>query len=436
MHTELEQGARHIVRKLADQGYKAYMVGGYVRDTVLGKPIKDIDIATSARPDQVQSVFDKTVPTGLKHGTVTVVIGKHHYEVTTFRKESAYVQFRRPEQVEFVNDLLDDLRRRDFTMNAMAMDEEGGIVDPFGGIDDLRQKRLRCVGNPQERFREDALRMMRCLRFAANYGLSIETFTWQALLELAPLLKHIAMERIRVEMELMIEGPDPNRALDLMAESGVLKHLKRDLKLPLTASALKGIRDMRSLETSVRRWSYLLMSLQVSGDTVRHALRELTFSKQKVKQISDRLSADSTLREAFRKETSIDAGRLSELWKLAALRYQADCMTDLLCIYQFDPAVGLKTNEAQAQRLRRELVLSGGRWLAEMPVKQLSDLALTGNELVQRINRGPGPWVGELLMELLEQTAAGNLANDKQALLQAAECLLEKKKVYDERANH
>ena len=177
------------------------------------------------------------MPTGLQHGTVTVLIAQGTYEVTTFRKEAAYEGFRRPASVEYISDLTEDLKRRDFTMNAMAMDGAACCMDPFGGQEDLAAGVLRCVGVAEERFGEDALRMLRCIRFASTYGLEIEASTWQALLANAPLLRHIAMERVRSELQRMVEGPAPARAVRLLLASGLLAHLKKQLPLPFEAGS-------------------------------------------------------------------------------------------------------------------------------------------------------------------------------------------------------
>lgn len=219
MQTLMEQQARVILQTLRRHGHSAYMVGGYVRDKCLGRAVKDIDIATSALPQQVQDLFPRTIPTGLQHGTVTVLMDKFTFEVTTFRKESDYVDYRRPKQVTFVSELHEDLKRRDFTMNAMAMDESGHVIDPFGGLDDVRQGRIRCVGRAEERFTEDALRMLRCIRFAAEYELEIEEKTWEAICLLRELLQHIAIERVRMELERILSGHDPHRGLQLFVKT-------------------------------------------------------------------------------------------------------------------------------------------------------------------------------------------------------------------------
>ncbi|MEC0064418.1 CCA tRNA nucleotidyltransferase, partial [Paenibacillus thiaminolyticus] len=221
--------SKQVMRQLLDMGHEAYIVGGSVRDRLLGRPIGDIDIATSALPEQVMALFRRVVPTGLAHGTVTVVMDHYTYEVTTFRKESAYEDHRRPEEVEFIDDLEEDLRRRDFTINAMALDIEGRLRDPFGGRADLERGLIRCVGDPETRFREDALRMLRGVRFASLLGGRIAKSTWRALLRQRETLRYVAMERVRDELWKLTAGANPARGWAMLARSGLLRYAKEPL---------------------------------------------------------------------------------------------------------------------------------------------------------------------------------------------------------------
>lgn len=216
--------ARQVVEVLEAAGYRAYFVGGCVRDRLLGRKVADYDVATSARPETVQALFPHTVPTGLKHGTVTVLNGPLQVEVTTFRVEGRYTDHRRPERVKFVDDLYADLARRDFTINALAEDVNGRLLDPFGGVADLQAKRLRAVGDPQRRFAEDALRLLRAVRFAVQYDLRIEEKTAAALREKASLLCHVAVERRRNEWDKMLLF-DVARSVCLLRESGLYPHV-------------------------------------------------------------------------------------------------------------------------------------------------------------------------------------------------------------------
>ena len=198
MKFEIPSGAQKILQTLTDAGYEAYLVGGCVRDLLRGVAPHDWDICTSARPEETEACFagQRIIETGLKHGTVTVLEGGEPYEVTTYRTEGPYSDSRRPDYVEFVSSLEADLARRDFTMNAVAMDLEGNLRDPFSGADDIKAGRIRCVGEPACRFQEDGLRVMRALRFAAVLGYGIEERTAQAIHENRHMLRYVAAERI------------------------------------------------------------------------------------------------------------------------------------------------------------------------------------------------------------------------------------------------
>lgn len=210
--TEFEAAAP-ILERINAAGYEAYFVGGSVRDTILGLPIHDVDIATSAYPAEIKAIFKKTVDTGIEHGTVMVIEHGEGYEITTFRTESTYQDFRRPDHVEFVRSLKEDLKRRDLTINALAMDTNGQIVDLFDGLADLEQQIIRAVGDPNERYYEDALRMMRTVRFASQLDFEIEEKTQQAIQENAYLLEKISVERIHVEWIKLLLGKAVKKGL-------------------------------------------------------------------------------------------------------------------------------------------------------------------------------------------------------------------------------
>ena len=211
-----------ILDKLHDSGYEAYIVGGCVRDAILGRTPHDWDITTSAEPGEVKAIFARTIDTGLKHGTVTVMSGKTGYEVTTFRVDGDYGDGRHPNNVTFTKDLIKDLERRDFTVNAMAYTKESGLIDPFGGYDDIKKGVIRAVGDPMQRFSEDALRIMRALRFSAQLGYDIDADTLEAAKKLAPNLKRISAERIRSELEKILISDRPD-ILRLAWKTGITK---------------------------------------------------------------------------------------------------------------------------------------------------------------------------------------------------------------------
>ena len=221
-----------ILNKLRESGFEAYIVGGSVRDKLMGIEPHDYDITTSARPEEIKKVFQdyKTVLVGEDFGTVGILLNNTLYEVTTFRIDGAYINNRKPEKVTFSKNLTEDLKRRDFTLNAMAMDGDGNLYDPFHGQDDIKNKIIRAVGDPNERIREDALRMMRAIRFAERFGFFIEEELFDALSLNAGLLKKIAPERIFDEFSKMITGENPSHYLLLMEETGILDVIFPELK--------------------------------------------------------------------------------------------------------------------------------------------------------------------------------------------------------------
>ncbi len=218
---------REIIERLGAAGFEAFAVGGCVRDTLLDRVPHDWDVTTSASCGEVMALFEKTVPTGLRYGTVTVFVPGGQAEVTTFRRDGEYLNGRKPESVEFVAELREDLSRRDFTVNAMAMDMDGRIVDLFLGKEDLARGLIRCVGEPERRFSEDALRMLRAVRFSAQLGFEIEPDTLAAIKKLAPAAEKLSAERVFTELEKTLRSPRPESAA-LMIEYGLLRRFMKE----------------------------------------------------------------------------------------------------------------------------------------------------------------------------------------------------------------
>lgn len=210
MHIQLPDQVHTIIRKLEEAGYEAYAVGGCVRDCILGREPNDWDITTSARPEETKRLFPRTIDTGIKHGTVTVMLDREGFEVTTYRIDGVYEDSRHPREVTFTASLEEDLKRRDFSINAMAYNERAGLVDIFGGLQDIGRGMVRCVGNAEERFTEDALRMLRAVRFSAQLGYGIEEETKRAIRRLAPNLQAISAERIQAELVKLVTSPHPD----------------------------------------------------------------------------------------------------------------------------------------------------------------------------------------------------------------------------------
>lgn len=271
---------RQILVALQSHGHPAYLVGGCVRDMLLGLYPQDWDICTGARPEQVMEIFPGSRPTGLKHGTVTVTINSRSVEVTTFRSEGSYADHRHPDMVSFVGDLTTDLSRRDFTMNAIALPPNGLMADPFGGADDIEARIIRCVGVPAQRFEEDALRMFRALRFSARLGFEIEPASLAAIGEKAPLAASLAAERVRDEVEKILISPAPETMfalIDLGLMDNYLHHRAKDKvmfsrlsRLPKKAlNRWAGLCLLLCREGCVDSAEDLLFSLRLDSRTVR-----------------------------------------------------------------------------------------------------------------------------------------------------------------------
>jgi tRNA nucleotidyltransferase (CCA-adding enzyme) len=390
-----------VLARLAEAGHRAYFVGGCVRDALLGRPLGDVDIATSARPDAVMALFPNHAPTGLKHGTVTVFMDGRMYEVTTFRTESGYDDHRRPSDVAFVDDIETDLARRDFTVNAMAMDVDGRIVDPFGGKADLARGVIRCVGRPEERFREDALRMVRAVRFAAELGFRIAPSTWRALRRNAGLLRHIALERVGAELDKMIRGSGPDRAVALFLRSG----LWRETKTPLDAPGRPACADkprLSGLEPGDLRWIALLAASNVPPEAARRWMAGFAFGKHRLRGIFAPLELHAA---------AANAPDTREAWTGMALAHGRQATADWLAVMRACPGVC----PVPAAVLDR-----WSAWFADIPVFTARELAIDGSTLTKAAGRRGGPWIRRTMDRLLLETAAGRLPNERRALLERA----------------
>lgn len=252
---EFEQ-ARPVMQQIEAAGFEAYFVGGSVRDTILNKPIHDVDIATSAYPEEIKQIFHRTVDTGIEHGTVMILDHGKGYETTTFRTESGYQDFRRPDEVTFVRSLQEDLQRRDFTINALAMKEDGTVIDLFNGLKDLKAGMIRAVGTPQERFHEDALRMMRAIRFASQLDFKIEKKTLAGIQENAALLSKIAVERTRVELEKLLLGENPVNGISALIETNLYEYCPMLAHFKSGLTQLLALNDWH-LSSETEAWSLL-----------------------------------------------------------------------------------------------------------------------------------------------------------------------------------
>lgn len=422
MSVAMELEGKEVLARLGEAGYEAYFVGGCVRDKLLGRPLKDIDIATSALPEQVMRLFARTAPTGLQHGTVTVIMERYTFEVTTFRKESEYELFRKPKSVEFISDLNEDLRRRDFTINAMAIAADGSCIDPFGGQTDLAAKLVRAVGDPMERFHEDALRMLRGIRFACEYGFELEPNTWSALLAHAALLSHVAMERVSAELDKMISGHAPDRATELLYQSRLPRHFKQPIDWPL-ANGEAGTEPawpvvLGLIEGSELRWTALFVQLGMDADAAKEAMKRLKFAGKKSETVVKLLKAD-----AWMKERATDVIRASDAAENAKAGYG---LVALVCVEFGKPLVrewlrlAVWREEALGECGWLVFAERAEQWLELVPAYKVTDLAIGGAEVAALLDKRPGPWVGLLLHELLAEVALGTIPNERTSLLEQA----------------
>lgn len=276
----------NILKKLTTLGHEAYIVGGCVRDSIMSRTPHDWDITTSALPLEVKACFDHTYDTGIKHGTVTVVLNGNNYEVTTFRIDGEYSDSRHPEEVSFTSNLTEDLLRRDFTMNAIAYSPfvDGiGYIDPFNGIEDINYKIIRGVGNPSKRFQEDALRMLRAIRFSSQLGFNVEEITKQALIENAALIENISPERIKIELEKLILSYNIEN-LPLLWETGLLKHISPQLNETLCTNGNVIVSQLKSSSKEiVLCWTILLQFIKHGG--IKKILSSLRFDTKTLKTI-------------------------------------------------------------------------------------------------------------------------------------------------------
>lgn len=232
---ETPENVSYIIDTLTSEGYEAYAVGGCIRDTILGLIPGDWDITTSALPMEIKGLFRRTVDTGIKHGTVSVLIDKESYEVTTYRIDGEYEDNRHPKEVEYTSNLIEDLKRRDFTINSMAYNKEDGLIDPYNGLADLEKRLIKCVGNPKDRFSEDALRTLRAIRFSAQLDFSIENHTKEMICEMAHLINNISKERIQLELDKILVSNNPEKIVAIY-ETGLSDYILPEFNLMMNTS--------------------------------------------------------------------------------------------------------------------------------------------------------------------------------------------------------
>ena len=389
---KLPAGAEFVLKRLHGAGYQAYVVGGCVRDTLLGRAPKDWDICTNALPQEMQRVFADchVIETGLQHGTLTVMHNHEPFEVTTFRVDGEYTDHRHPDEVVFVSDVREDLSRRDFTVNAMAWSPETGVVDAFGGQEDLQKRLIRCVGEPEKRFDEDALRIMRALRFASVYGFAIDSATDAAIHALAHTLVGVAAERIRVELQKLLCGEGAGEIL--RAYPDVLQVIMPQLAKvdwPSTVAAVEAV-----ARTETFRLAMLL-----------HQLTPADAKDVLVSLKPDNFTRDRVLMLVTNQDYPFQPTRHSLLTALSL--FGETEVYELLAVRE---AKGAK----DVAPLRDVL----GDVLQDGICYNVKDMAVGGRDMLALDAKGKA--VGECLSHLLSRLLAEELPNDRDALLAAA----------------
>ena len=441
MKFEIPSGAAYILQSLHDAGYESWLVGGCVRDLLRGVEPHDWDICTSARPEEVERCFagHRIIETGLKHGTVTVLEDGNPYEITTYRTEGPYSDSRRPDYVAFVSSLESDLARRDFTMNAIALGLDGSLRDPFGGVEDIKAGLIRCVGEPAHRFREDGLRIMRALRFAAVLGCEIEERTAQAVHENRRMLGHVAAERINVELCKLLVG---EKAGDILRQyPDVLCQFWPQLEPLVTLEQHSPWHCWGGWEHTIRaveaapadgilRLTMLLHDIGKPGckstdeKGIDHFYGHPSAGAKLAGQMLRALKFDNKTRERVgilveRHDVQIPCqDRSIRKWMG---RLGTETFFQLLEVKRADgmgqdyELVKDRFVELEEMKAKAEEIVAQGQCLS------LKDLSVNGKDVIA-VGVVPGPEVGRVLNKLLEQVMNGDAANQRQELLKLLDC--------------
>lgn len=442
---KMPEGARFIIDTLEDHGYEAYIVGGCVRDMLLDRSPEDWDITTSAKPEEVKSLFRRTVDTGIEHGTVTILIKDESFEVTTYRMDGVYEDHRHPKEVIFTPSLEEDLKRRDFTINAMAYNEKSGIVDLFGGREDLEKRIIRCVGDPNERFDEDALRMLRGIRFAGQLQFDIEKNTLDAIRALADTLVNVSAERIRVELTKLLISDGADR-LKLAYDTGLSKYFLPELDEMISTPQNNPHHCYNVGEHSMRVVGYV-NDEHIEDKKVHVALVFAALLHDVAKpecRTTDEAGVDHFRGHDVRGEEM--AGAI-----LRRLKFDNDTISLVKCLVRFHDAryKDVKKNgmrrilnkvgkdrmpilfvlqkadilgQSEYERQDKLDVLERGRGLYNeiceaSEAVTISELSITGRDLIDEKGYKSGPEIGEELRRLLEIVMDDPSANTRERLL-------------------
>lgn len=404
---------RYIIRKLQESGFEAYAVGGCVRDSLIGRKPDDWDITTNALPGQVKSCFKRTVDTGIEHGTVTVILKDREngklsgYEVTTYRIDGAYKDGRHPENVTFTPSLKEDLRRRDFTVNAMAYNDSAGLVDEFEGISDLREKIIRCVGNPDERFDEDALRILRAVRFAAQLGFIIDRNTENAILGHAENLKNISKERIQTELTKLLCSANPQMIRDVR-RLGMGPYICKGFEavnIDVFCEAAKGL-GLSTVPSGERHVRYALLLAGMDKKSVQMILRDLKLD-------NDTVNKASVLAENIFRPVKADRYEIKKLTQKIGRELSRELFE--LKSKLFESGVSCYTDRC-SERIESVKEIYEDIEARNEPVF-LKELAVKGADLIA-LGENEGPCIGRTLSAMLEEVLKHPENNIKSYLIE------------------
>lgn len=431
----LPQNVRYIIETIQAAGYEAYAVGGCIRDSILGKEPDDWDITTSAEPKEIKKMFHRTIDTGIKHGTVTVIMDKECFEVTTYRIDGKYEDSRHPNDVTFTAQLREDLRRRDFTINAIAYNEQDGLIDIFGGIQDMERKVIRCVGNARERFTEDALRMMRAVRFSAQLGYTIEEETKEAIKELSPTLQNISAERIQTELVKLLISKHPEN-IRTAYETGITKQIMPEFNICMETEQNNPHHCYSVGEHIIHTLSYVEPdkvlrlgmffhdigkppTLTIDENGITHNHGHAAVGEKMTVEILKRLKFDNDTIDKVRKLVRYHDYKIEPAAKSvrrAVNKIGEDIFPMLFAVKYADV---MAQSMYQREEKIRELAILKDVYHTILERKEclcLRDLAVSGNDLIAA-GMKPGKEVGITLHKLLEVVLENPEYNQKEYLM-------------------
>ncbi|CAI3016766.1 polynucleotide adenylyltransferase [Staphylococcus aureus] len=391
MDKSLFEQARPILEQIQDNGFEAYYVGGSVRDYVMGRNIHDIDITTSATPDEIESIFSHTIPVGKEHGTINVVFNDENYEVTTFRAEEDYVDHRRPSGVTFVRDLYEDLQRRDFTMNAIAMDTAYKLYDYFDGQQDINNRIIRTVGIAEERFQEDALRMIRCLRFQSQLSFDIAMETFEAMRTQMADIKFLSIERIVIELTKLMRG------INVEESFNHLKSLKAFNYMPYFEQL-----DMNQINVTEPIDLELLIAIVSVKFDINYSLKPLKLSNRQVKDINQYIQIMNALPSIITKEQL----------KMFVYDYDTNLIKNVMVA-----ADVLKANDIQGHEPLIVNLQTIDETLHRLPMHNRKDMMVNGGVLMAHLNAKSGPWLKDVLRQIVIAIVTGKVSNEETEIL-------------------